>query len=243
MLIQRRLTVGPTCCRVTAYEYFRDQLDNLETTEGLVRAATAISMHALDDVDPEGVVERLRELSRRVRQLAPSGSVPALQANLHAVLFEEEGFFGNSEHYYNALNSYLPAVLAWRKGLPVTLALVYKAVANGVGLDAEGLNAPGHFLVRVRSLTGWMIVDPFFGGQALSREEAYARLDRVHCAVLPRHEQFLVPATHDQWIERMLGNLRALFSRDRRYDDLQAMNELLNLLRSHRPQTQAAASA
>jgi regulator of sirC expression with transglutaminase-like and TPR domain len=242
MLIHRRLTAGPICCRVTAYEYFRDHLDNLDTTEGLVQAATAISMHALDDVDPEEVVAQLRGLSLRIRQLAPSGSTPALQANLHAVLFEEEGFFGNSEHYYNALNSYLPAVLAWRKGLPVTLALIYKAVANGVGLDAEGLNAPGHFLVRVRSLSGWMIVDPFFGGQALSREEAYARLDRVHSTVLPRHEQFLVPATHDQWIERMLGNLRALFSRDRRFEDLQAMNELLNLLRLHRPRARAASA-
>ena len=63
------------------------------------------------------------------------------------MLFEVFGLRGNAEDYYNPANSYLCDVLATRRGLPITLSLVYKLVAEGVGLEVHGVNAPGHFLV------------------------------------------------------------------------------------------------
>jgi len=219
------------CCRPEAYQFFLEQLPNLHSTEGLVRAAIAISMHAIDDVDPQRIEQRLRVLSVRVRERSPSLTPPAILANLHAVLFDEEGFVGNLERYYNALNSYLPAVLNSRLGLPNTLSLIYKAVGEWAGLEVEGINAPGHFLVRVRCNNRWMIVDPFFGGQKLTRDEAYDRLDRVHGRPIPRCEEFLGTATHEQWVARILGNLRQLFATEGRRDDLAAMTELSHALR------------
>jgi regulator of sirC expression with transglutaminase-like and TPR domain len=219
------------CCRPEAYQFFLEQLPNLHSTEGLVRAAIAISMHAIDDVDPQRIEQRLRVLSVRVRERSPSLTPPAILANLHAVLFDEEGFAGNLERYYNALNSYLPAVLNSRLGLPNMLSLIYKAVGEWAGLEVEGINAPGHFLVRVRCNNRWMIVDPFFGGQKLTRDEAYDRLDRVHGRPIPRSEEFLATATHEQWVARILGNLRQLFATEGRRDDLAAMTELSHALR------------
>ena len=218
-------------CRHEAYQYFLEQLPELHTTDGLVRAAIAIAMHAMDDVDPQRVEQRMRILSRRVRERSPSQTPRALLANLHAVLFEEEVFLGNLERYYNALNSYLPAVLNSRRGLPNLLSLVYKAVGQWSGLEVEGINAPGHFMVRVRCDGHWMIVDPFFGGQMLTREEAFDRLDRVHGRKIPRSEEFLATATHEQWIARIIGNLRQLFMTEGRQDDLAAMTELAHALR------------
>jgi regulator of sirC expression with transglutaminase-like and TPR domain len=122
-------------------------------------------------------------------------------------------------------------VLNSRLGLPVTLSLIYKAVGAWSGLEVEGINAPGHFLVRVRCHERWMIVDPFFGGQMLTRDEAYDRLDRVHGRAIPRREEFLATATHEQWIARILGNLRQLFATEGRRDDLAAMTELSQALR------------
>jgi ABC-type dipeptide/oligopeptide/nickel transport system ATPase component len=95
---------------------------------------------------------------------------------MHAVLFEEEGFAGNLDRYYNALNSYLPAALNTRHGVPILLSLIYKVVGQWAGLTVKGINAPGHFMVRVRCDNAWMIVDPFFGGQMLTRDEAFDRL-------------------------------------------------------------------
>lgn len=218
-------------CREEAYRFFLDQLPCLHTTHGLVRAAIAISMHAMDDVDPRRVEQRLETLSVRVRERSPSRTAPALLANLHAVLFDEEGFSGNLDRYYNALNTYLPAVINSRLGLPSTLALIYKAVGEWSGLEVEGINAPGHFLVRVRCHERWMIVDPFFGGQVLTREEAFLRLEQVHDRKLPRCEEYLAIASHEQWITRILGNLRQLFSTEGRRDDLAAMTELSMALR------------
>jgi regulator of sirC expression with transglutaminase-like and TPR domain len=221
----------PIYCRPEAYRLFAESLDDVWRTEGLLRAAIAVSMHALDDVDPELIESRLRNLSQRVRDRSPSGRLPAIQANLHSVLFEEEGFSGNLDQYYNALNSYVPAVLNTKRGLPIVLALIYKVVGDWSGLTVVGVNAPGHFLVRVQCDDSWMIVDPFFGGQVLSRDEAFERLDRVAGRRLPRSDEFLATPTHEQWLVRLLGNLRQLFATEGRRDDLSAMTELLHALR------------
>jgi len=217
-------------CHPEAYRFFAEQLPILHTREGLLRAAVAISMHALDDVDPERVEQRLDILSLRVRERSPSLREAAILANMHAVLFEEEGFAGEMDRYYNALNSYLPAVLNTRRGLPILLSLIYKVVGERAGLTVQGINAPGHFMVRVRCDNAWMIVDPFFGGQVLTRKEAFDRIDRVAGQCLPRTQQMLAVATHQQWLVRILGNLRQLFATEGRRDDLAAMTELAQAL-------------
>jgi regulator of sirC expression with transglutaminase-like and TPR domain len=226
----REKHLKPICCRQEAYQMFVEQLPHLRSTTGLLRAAIAVSMHALDDVDPERIESRLRELSERVCKRAKSRQFTALQANLHGVLFDEEGFSGNLDHYYNALNSYLPAVINTRRGMPIIMALIYKVVGEWAGLTVAGINAPGHFMVRVRTERSWMIVDPFFGGQMLTRDEAFQRLDRVAGRVLPRYEEYLATPTHAQWLVRILGNLRALFANEGRRHDLAAMTEMARAL-------------
>jgi len=221
-------------CRPEAHQYFLKQLPLLRTCKGLLRAAIAISMHALDDVDPLRVEQRLQILSLRVRERAPSRRHAAILANMHAVLFEEEGFAGDMDRYYNALNSYVPAVLNTRHGLPILLSLIYKVVGQGAGLTVQGINAPGHFMVRVLCDGAWMIVDPFFGGQMLTRDEAFDRIDRVAGRPLPRTDELLATATHEEWIVRILGNLRQLFASEDRRDDLAAMTELSDALSARR---------
>ena len=82
-------------CQGDAFQFFVKQLPELATTAGLLGAATAISMHALDDLDPRRIEQRLEVLALRVLERSPSGRPAAVLANLHAVLFEEERFFGN----------------------------------------------------------------------------------------------------------------------------------------------------
>jgi len=217
-------------CEPEAYRFFAEQLPFLHKSQGLMRAALAISMHALDDVDPKRIEQRLDILGLRVRERCRTRRDAAILANMHAVLFEEEGFAGDMERYYTALNSYLPAVLNTRRGIPTLLSLIYKVVGEQAGLTVQGINAPGHFMVRVRCDNAWMIVDPFFGGQMLTRSEAFDRLDRVAGRRLPRSSQMLATATHQQWLDRILGNLRQLFATEGRRDDLAAMTELAQAL-------------
>jgi len=187
-------------------------------------------MHALDDVEPAEVRDRIAALATQVRTGLQSSSKSAALAHLHEVLFHEEGFRGNNAHAYFALNSYLPIVLTNKSGLPILLSLVYKAVAEQVGLHVEGINAPGHFMVRVQTDEGPAIVDPFFGGRLLTREEAFQRLEQVHRRPVPRDATLLGTASHSQWLARILANLITFFRDDRRREDLAAMLELRQAL-------------
>lgn len=221
-------------CSSRAYRLFADQLPELESTDALVKASIAISMHALDDVDPEIVCKRLQQFADRVCSRVHSRQISAMLSHLHDVLFEEEGFTGNTTGYYEVLNSFLPAVVESRKGIPVTLALVYKYVAERVGLEVEGINAPGHFLVRVRDGHAWMIVDPFDGGRALSRREASHRIAQVSGISEDEAEKLLTPTSHSQWLNRILNNVRHNLARENRVHDLEAMTELHDLLHESR---------
>jgi regulator of sirC expression with transglutaminase-like and TPR domain len=225
----------PLYCRPEAFHFFAAQMPALWTTQGLVRAAIAVSMHALDDAVPERTERQLQALSDRVRGAAEDVQPATLQRALHQVLFLEEGFTGDTERYYHALNSYLPAVLNSRRGLPITMGLLYKAVGEGAGLTIAGVNAPGHFLVRVRHESAWQIVDPFYCGELMSRDQVFDRLDRIAQRCLPRSEELLAAPTHAQWIYRLIGNLRQLFNAEGRLDDLRAMNELMDVLRQSQP--------
>lgn len=220
----------PTLCRPAAYHLFRRQLPILDTTLGLLHGAVAIAMHALDDIEPAEVERKLAALAQRVLARVRSQALEARLAHLHDVLFEEEGFHGNQDDYYNPLNSYVPAVLENRAGIPISLSLVYKVVAEKLDLRVEGVNAPGHFLVRVMTEAGWTLIDPFYGGGVLTDDEAYHRMELVTGRSVPRVGRYLGKASHSQWLSRMLINLQHIFAvRDRR-QDLAAMSELQSLL-------------
>ena len=90
-------------------------------------------------------------------------------------------------------------------------------------------------MVRVRTETGWQIVDPFYGGETLTRDQVFARLDRIAQRLLPRTDELLAAPTHVQWLYRLIGNLRQVFQSEDRRDDLAAMNELLTALRQSQP--------
>jgi regulator of sirC expression with transglutaminase-like and TPR domain len=155
-------------------------------------------------------------------------------AHLHDVLFDVLGFRGNTEDYYRAANSYLPEVLRTRRGLPITLTLVYRRVADGVGLVVHGVNAPGHFLAEVDERhTGErrsMYVDPFFGGGLLSKAEVFERISQATGRDVEPAPEHLRRASPQQWLSRMLHNLQAVYAATGRERDLLAMQELQTLL-------------
>lgn len=219
----------PKYCRPQAHAYFAAQMPIINTTQGLMRAAIGLSMHQMDGVDPLVIEAKVTRLADRVRQRVHGRQPQALLAHLHDILFEEEQFAGNSQDYHNPSNSYLPAVLELRRGLPITLTLIYKCVAEQIGLRVHGLNSPGHFLAAVDLDDERMIIDPFFAGESLSREEAYERIQRV-VGEIPADETLLAVATHRQWIARMLINLQNVFEQQGEKQDRAAMLELYGLL-------------
>jgi regulator of sirC expression with transglutaminase-like and TPR domain len=121
-------------------------------------------------------------------------------------------------------------VLATKRGLPITLSLLYVEVARRAGMDAHGIDALTHFLVEIADPAGALIVDPFQGGRTLTKDEVFERLERVLGGHLRRDLALLPRATPRGWLDRMLRNLEGSFARAGRLDDHAAMGELRALL-------------
>src|ERR1700722_12255721 len=165
----------PQCCKSSAFKLLAKQGQAINSPNALLMGAIAISMHHLDDVSPAAVDAKLKGYANTVRSRGQGSQ--AVVALLHELLFEEEGFAGNVDDYYNPANSYLPAVLQTKRGLPITLSLLYKCVADRLGLQPWGVGLPGHFLVAVElEDNDPMLIDPFAGGRLLTVEEAHTRM-------------------------------------------------------------------
>ena len=187
-------------------------------------------MHELDDVELPAVEKSLDDLAMQVKSGVRSENQQALVARLHEVLFDEFSLSGNTDDYYAPDNSYLPRVLETRKGIPVTLALVYKCVAQRLGLKTRGVNSPAHFLAAVEVDGNWMTIDPFDCGRVLTRDEIFERIEQATGDQVERSDQLLATATHPQWLGRIIRNLDQIFLRDGRTNDRLAMCELLSLV-------------
>lgn len=233
----------PLHCRLDAFTALRDELAELETTNGLVRAVVAVAMHELDDdeADPMRVMLQIDDLADQIRGRVVNHAPRALLAHAHHVLFEEARFRGNLGDYDNPANSYLPRVLKTRLGLPIMLTLVYKAVLERLDIPTFGINAPGHFLAAVPAVTVGSVVskrddlaliDPFCGGTLLSREEAIHRIAQNAGSdlLIDENVDLLPVATHKQWLTRILTNLQVGFDRRGQVDDSRAMAEMIWLV-------------
>ncbi|HYO84382.1 MAG TPA: transglutaminase-like domain-containing protein, partial [Bryobacteraceae bacterium] len=132
-------------------------------------------------------------------------------SELNTYLFDELGFGGNSESYYDAANSCLNEVLLRRSGIPITLSIVYMEVARRVGRKIRGVGLPGHFIVRYSDGDFEALLDPFHGGQVLSPEDCFTLAREATGMDLPDDPALLQPVTRRHIAIRMLNNLRAVY--------------------------------
>jgi regulator of sirC expression with transglutaminase-like and TPR domain len=152
---------------------------------------------------------------------------------LNAYLFEEEGFTGNRDRYEDPSNSFLNEVLDRRTGIPITLALVYMEVARRAGIHVEGINFPGHFLMRYPphrnegSTTTDLILDPFHRGARLTEHDCRRLFERHVGESTPFDNELLAPATKPQMLTRILLNLKRIYVRLHSFPQARSVTELL----------------
>ena len=128
---------------------------------------------------------------------------------LNAYLFKELGFTGNSENYYEAENSYLNCVLDRRLGNPINLSLFYLLIARRLGLPIIGIGMPGHFICRYQSSSDEIYIDPFNGGQLLSKADCIQYLQRGNYSL---NDDFLAPASARRMFLRICSNLHQIYT-------------------------------
>jgi regulator of sirC expression with transglutaminase-like and TPR domain len=158
----------------TALEYFSTLVAD-DASLSLIEAAAAIAQDDYPDLDTQAVLADIDAMADRLKRRIPADAVPVQRLRwLNRYFFQELGFAGNVNDYYDPRNSYLHTVLSTRRGIPITLAVLYIELATQIGLTARGVSFPGHFLIKLRMHTGKqhgeVVIDPFTG-HSLSREE------------------------------------------------------------------------
>ena len=217
-----------------------EQLADAADRPGPDLAAPAFMIARLEypRLDPGPYLDRLDAMgdaaSRRIeKDPGHSGPLAARVDTLNRYLFNELGFFGNREQYDDPRNSCLNEVLDRRTGIPITLALVYIEVARRAGLRADGVNFPGHFLVRALNdlhtddPDDGLIIDPFHGGAILNEHECRLLLHRHLGEEAAWEPQLLARTTRRQILVRMLLNLKRLYVRWRSFPQARAVTDLL----------------
>jgi len=210
----------------------------------LLEAAASLAQDEYPTLDIEEVVlEQVDLLLKRLRQRLPADAAALHKLRLlNQFFFDELGFGGNRNNYYACENSFLSEVLRTRLGIPISLAVLWLELAQGIGLDAKGVGFPGHFLVKVRlpyPHEGHVVIDPF-DGQSLSKEELIERITPLHTqSGLLREGQsvsddllahYLRAATPREILARMLRNLEQLYLSEADAERLQQVRQRLAVL-------------
>ena len=221
------------CMVINSLDYFA-ALVQQDDSIPLFEAALAIAQDAdpqLDLAATQAEVDVLAATLQR-RLAADASSVQKLRM-LNHFFYHELGFAGNVNDYYDPDNSYLHRVLSTRRGIPISLAVLYMELAQQVGLNVKGISFPGHFLMKLSVQAGDIVLDPF-NGASLSREELEERLEpyfeqQSYPGAIPL--SYYLHAAHPREIlVRMLRNLKTLFVEHVRWQRVLSVQQRLVIL-------------
>ena len=174
----------------------------------LDRAALLIAAEEYPDLDVHGYLARIDGLADGVRARLSGDEGPAgVLAAINGHLYQELGFRGNREQYYDPRNSYLNDVIERRTGIPITLAVLYQAVAARLGHRLVGVNLPMHFMLAWPLADDTLLVDAFAKGMIVTPRDCEARLAAIVGHAVQLGREHFEPVGPRMIVRRMLNNL------------------------------------
>ena len=168
------------------------------------------------ELDISKYIQKIRELGNSLKLKIGAGKNPTyLISMLNEYLFEERGFLGNEEDYYDPGNSFLNVVLDKKTGIPITISIIYSEIAKYIGLDLRIVGFPGHVIVKYKDE---IILDPFYHGILLTIEDLEENLNRNFGEDVEFIPEYLNEATTEQLLTRLLRNLKNAYTQSYAYD-------------------------
>jgi regulator of sirC expression with transglutaminase-like and TPR domain len=202
--------------------HFADIVSRADVDIDLATAALLIAQEEYPQLAPEPYLQRLDVLAERTKDRLANENAPLIVLQeVSRVMFEEEEFRGNATEYYDPRNSFLNDVLDRRTGIPITLSIIYLEIGWRLGLPLEGVNFPGHFLVRYEGETVRLLADPYQDGAIRFEDEAQSLLDQVSGGSLALQPTHLRRAGKRDILIRLLSNLKGIYLNQR--DDARAL--------------------
>jgi regulator of sirC expression with transglutaminase-like and TPR domain len=219
----------------TPLEYFATLVQSDEHFP-LLETAASLAQDEYPELDVQQVLGDVDQLLARLKRRLPADAGPLQRLRmLNQFFFRDLSFGGNVNDYYDPDNSYLNAVLRTRRGIPISLAVLWMELAQGLGLHARGVGFPGHFMVKVNLPKGQVVIDPFTG-PSLSREELAERIEpfKRRSGLVDEFEVplglYLQAAPPRDMIARMLRNLKEIHRSEGDWVRLIAVQDRLIIL-------------
>jgi regulator of sirC expression with transglutaminase-like and TPR domain len=200
----------------------------------LFEAALSIAQDASPQLDLMAVQLEIDGFAERLRQRLPDDASDLQKLRmLNHLFYRELGFNANLNNFYDPENSYLDRVIATRRGIPISLAVIYMELAQQIGLEFRGVSFPGHFLMKLPVSSGAVVLDPLTG-DSLSQTELEERL-APYLQQLPQMidlplADFLQSAAERDILVRMLHNLKTIFMENRQWQSLLEVQQRLVIL-------------
>ncbi len=180
----------------------------------LLETALAIAAVEYPELDTGRYREQLDQWADTIlSRLSEDPSLEEVIQTLNDFLFLEQGFEGNRDDYYDPRNSFINDVLDRRRGIPLTLSIVYIELGRRLGLPFKGVSFPGHFLVKLSLDGGAVVLDPFNGGISLSEEDLGELLQMSDFDTPGDFGRLLAAAGKQDIVVRLLRNLKVVYQR------------------------------
>ncbi len=191
---------------------------------------------AYPDLDVAEYLQRLRKLGEDAAEvISPYLPVFSRAEKLADFLFSERGFQGNTQSYQDPRNSFLNQVIDRRLGLPITLSVLYVALAERLSIPAAGVGLPGHYVVKIQPPEGELLLDPFYGGRLLSEDDCMHLVKASTSFHGSFNRAWLRPVSAQATLTRMLNNLRNIFLTQQDWVSSLAVLEHLTILQPDIP--------
>jgi regulator of sirC expression with transglutaminase-like and TPR domain len=214
-----------------ARQQFYQEIQQPEASISLAKAALYIAAEDYPELDPAEYLQILDRMAEEIQTQLPSQRYPLrIIQTINTYLYEQLGFRGNKEDYYDPRNSFLNEVLNRRTGIPITLALVYLELAQRLDFPMVGIGMPGHFLIRPDFEDAGIFVDAFHQGEVLFPEDCAKRLSEIYRQPVDLQTEFLAPVTPRQFLARLLTNLKVIYLQNHQIDQALAAIERILLL-------------
>lgn len=201
-----------------SFVHFQLEVSRPDADIDLARAALAIARTEYPDLDPHAYLRGLDALAEGAKTVRDAQDPLARLHRLREYLFEEQGFAGNGDDYYDPRNSYLNEVLDRRLGIPITLALVLIEVGRRLDLKIEGIGLPGHFITGARVDGEQVLLDPFNGGAVLTMEACSELVSRATGRQMTLAGDHFTPVSRRHFLARVLTNLKGVYWRREAWD-------------------------
>ncbi|HET9949952.1 MAG TPA: transglutaminase-like domain-containing protein [Longimicrobiales bacterium] len=197
---------------VSARRLLAEELARGEPELDLARAALLVAKEEYPQLSVELYLARLDQAAEDVKDRLADETAPLVVLDeLLQTLYGRHRLEGNRKAYYDPRNSFLNDVLDRGVGIPLTLGIVLLEVGWRLGLPLEGVNFPGHFLVRFRGDGIALLIDPFDGGKIRFEDQAQELLDQIYGGVVRLQDNFLRAASKREMLKRLLTNLKGLY--------------------------------